>query len=192
MAAPATSRRVRLVGRSCRGMTMLELSLSTVVLAFLVFAAASVAKVALDATGTVVVADATAGKERRTSDRLEELLLSASLAMLQGTPSQGQMVEPLQEDVDYADVSFRRVVGFADGAVIYEPAPGTAPMRLYRSTVRTGTGSLVLEDGGSTITLLDHVTGLSVRRSGNKLTVTVEHGDHEIRTDVHDLVLRVP
>ncbi len=189
MADSAILRRAR---RARRGMTMLELSISTVVLAFLVFAAASVAKVALDATGNVVLADTTAGKERRTDDRLEELLLSASLATLQGIPSQGQVAESLQDDSDYQDLRFRRVVGFAAGAIVYEPAFGATATRLYRSTTREGTGSLVLEDGGNTITLLEDVTGLTVRRSGNKLTVTVEHGRYESETDVHDLVLRVP
>jgi prepilin-type N-terminal cleavage/methylation domain-containing protein len=175
-----------------RGMTLLELSISTVVLAFLVFTAATVAKVALDATGEVVVADADAGKERRTDDRLEELLLSASLATLQGVPNQGQVAEFMQEDVVYQDLRFRRVVGFVDGARVYEPALTESAARLYRSTTRSGTGSLVLEDGGTTTTLLEDVTALSVRLDGTKLTVSIDHGHHESVTDVHDLVLRVP
>lgn len=179
--------------RNRRGMTLLEVSISTTVLSVLVFAAATVARVAMVATGAVVSDDAADGKERRTEDRLDELLLSASVATLQGIPAtQGQVAETMLDGVDYRDLRFRRVVGFLNGALTYEPPLGTSALRLYRAVDRVGAGSLVLEDGGATTTLLADVSSVTFRRSGTKLTATVVHGHGDLETDVHDLVLRVP
>ena len=120
--------------RSRRGMTLLEISISTAILGFLVFAAATVAKVALDATGDVVLLDVADGVERRADSQLDDLLLSASQATLQGIPSnQGSVAETMLSGVDYQDLRFRRVVGFLNGALTYEPPNGTTAMRLYHA-----------------------------------------------------------
>jgi hypothetical protein len=178
-----------------RGTSLLEITISTAILAFLVFAAAQASRVAISTADDVTERDATTGDERRTSDRLEEFLLSASLGTLEGLPAQqGVAVEPMQDDVDYQELQFRRVVGFEKGEIAYEPPTGASAARLYRSVDKAGDGTLVLEERGNSSLLLSDVTAVVFRKSGSKLTVEIStgRGDDAPAERVTELVLRVP
>ena len=177
-----------------RGTSLLEVSISTAILAFLVFAAASASRIAITTADDVNVRDAATGGERRTATRFEGQLLSASLSSLQGVPAkQGVVPEPMLEDVDYQELQFRRVVGFEKGAITYEPSLGTPAARLYRAVAQNGEGSLVLENRGQTSTLLAGVQSVNFRRVDSTLTIVVTSGrgdESTVRTT--NLVLRVP
>lgn len=190
----ATHARNRRGARRLRGLTALEVAISAAVVSGLVLAASTASVRAIDVTADVVSADAAAGSERRVVDRLAELLLSASRATLEGIPSQqGSVAEPLQEGVDYADLRFRRVVGFVDGDVAFEPAPGNAPYRVERRAQTQGREALVLIAGAAETILIEEVAGATFRLDGNRLTLTLERGDyrHTVTTSA-DFVLRVP
>lgn len=179
-----------------RGYTLMEVTLSTVLLSAMVFAASVASHVALTATSDVTADDIAAGTERRTGDRLDDLLLSASLATLEGIPSgKGVTPEPMQPGTDYADVRFRRVTGFVGGAVAYEPPVTSASAKLARSVDQSGAGSLVLVDGQTTTTLMSDVDSVLFRLSGNKLSATITFGRHDTDAATSrtiDFVLRVP
>lgn len=183
------------IPRNRRGLSLLEISISTSILSLLVFAAASSSRVALLATSDVNARDAEAGSERRTSVQLRELLLSASQAELEGVPAgQAVLAEPMQDDVDYQELRFRRVVGFVDGALTYEPPMGAAASRLFRAADPEGDGALVLETANRSAVLLADVRSVNFRRAGAKLTVTITYGHHgeDAITSAIDVVLRVP
>jgi len=179
-----------------RGTSLLEVSISTAILAFLVFAAAHASSVAISTADDVNVRDATTGGERRNASRFEGQLLSVSLSSLQGIPSnQGVAVEPMLEKVDYQELQFRRVVGYEKGAITYEPALGTAAARLYRSVdPKSGYGTLVLENRGQSSTLLSDVRSVVFRLVDSTLTIEVTTGSgHDAPiTRTTNLVLRVP
>jgi len=179
-----------------RGTSLLEVSISTAILSFLVFAAASASRVAITTADDVTVRDAATGGERRSAARFEGQLISASLSSLQGIPAnQGVVAEPLLENVDYAELQFRRVVGYEKGAIVYEPALGTAAARLYREVdPKSGEGSLVLENRGQTVTLLSGVQSVIFRLVDSTLTieVTTGRGREAPTTRTTHLVLRVP
>ncbi len=99
------SHRARRGTRACRGLTIVELSVSTAILSVLVLAASTASQTALTATADVVANDAEEGTARHALDRLELLLVSASRSTLEGVPvGQGVTPEPLQEGVDYRDL----------------------------------------------------------------------------------------
>jgi hypothetical protein len=177
-----------------RGTSLMEVSISTAILAFLVFAAASASRIAITTTNEVNVRDAATGGERRNSVRFTGQLISASLSSLQGIPAnQGVVPEPMLENVDYQELQFRRVVGFEKGAIVYEPALGTPAARLFREVDKNGAGSLVLENRGQMATLLADVQSVNFRRVDSTLTIVVtsERGNEStVRTT--NLVLRVP
>lgn len=179
-----------------RGTSLIEVSISTAILSFLVFAAASASRVAITTTAEVNVRDATTGGERRNATRFTGQLISASLSSLQGIPAkQGVVPEPMLENVDYQELQFRRVVGFEKGAITYEPALGTPAARLYRAVdAKTGYGTLVLENRGQSSTLLADVRGVNFRRVDSTLTieVTTGHGQEAPIIRTTNLVLRVP
>ncbi len=183
-----------------RGHTLLEITVSTVILSLLILAAATASKIAIVATADVALTDHSAGEERRTLDTIGQQLLSASRATLQGTPSvQGVTAENLQAGVSYQDLRFRKVIGFRNGAVTYEPATGQTAAQLARTVDRLGRGSLVLINHGATTTLLDDVRSVAFQLAGAKLTVTLVLGNATAgdsttgtTTRVLDFVLRVP
>ncbi len=181
--------------RRRRGMSLLEISISTSILSMLVFAAASSSRFALTATADVSERDAAAGAERRTAVQLRELLLSASQAELEGIPAgQAVLAEPMQDDVDYQELRFRRVVGFVAGALAFEPPLGTAAFRLRRAVDAEGSGALVYDAAAQSVALLSDVRSVVFRRTGSKLTATITYGQHgeQVTTSVIDVVLRVP
>ncbi len=181
--------------RRLRGMSLLEISISTSILSLLVFAAASSSRMALLATTDISERDAEAGAERRTAVQLRELLLSASQAELEGIPvGQAVMAEPMQDDVDYQELRFRRVVGFVNGALGYEPPIGAAAFKLRRTVDAVGNGSLVLDHANQSASLLADVRSVIFRRAGAKLTATITYGHHgeDVTTSAIDVVLRVP
>jgi hypothetical protein len=179
-----------------RGTSLLEVSISTALLSFLVFAAASASRIAITTADDVTVRDATTGGARRNAARFEGQLISVSLSSLQGIPAnQGVAVEPMLENVDYQELQFRRVTGFEQGAIVYEPALGTAAARLYRAVdPKTGIGTLALENRGLTSTLLEGVRSVNFRRVDSTLTITVTtgRGNEVPTTRTTNLVLRVP
>ena len=178
-----------------RGTSLLEVSISTAILAFLVFAAASASRIAITTADDVNVRDAATGGERRSATRFTGQLISVSLSSLQGIPAnQGVVAEPMLEKTDYQELQFRRVVGYEKGAIVYEPALGTPAARLYRAVdPKTGYGSLVLENRGQTATLLADVQNVNFRREDATLTIDVTAGrGHDATTRTTHLVLRVP
>ncbi len=183
--------------RRQRGLSALELAISTTILSALVMAASTASQTALTATADVVALDASGGSTRHTLDRLELLLVSASLGTLEGVPAaQGVTPEPLQDGVDYRDLHFRRVVGFAAGAPAFEPPLTAAPVVVQQAFDASGRGALQLVAGGRTSTLQESVRSVTFRRDGARLRVTLALGDadgtrHETSSSTLDVVLRV-
>lgn len=180
--------------RGQRGLSVLELAVSTTILSALVMAASTASQTALTATADVVALDASGGSTRHTLDRLELLLVSASLGTLEGVPAaQGVTPEPLQEGVDYRDLRFRRVIGFSGGAPAFEPPLTAAAVVIQQAADGRGSGALQLVAGGRTATLQESVRSVTFRRDGSRLRVTLEFGSAAAATSSStlDVVLRV-
>jgi hypothetical protein len=182
--------------RSIRGSTLLEAVSSAGMLSMLVFAAFAASRTALRATDTVVGAEATAGRTDHTLGKLRQLFLSASVASLAATPAGGVVPEPMQPDVDYDNVEFRIVTGWANGAPTLVPPAGEAPWKVRVEVAQDGRRSLVHEDGKSTTRLLDDVGAVTFRLDGICLHLSLSScaNDCDVRGGdaVLDFVLRVP
>jgi len=111
---------------------------------------------------------------------LEQLLLSASRATLQGIPSGGKVLEPVQEGVAYDNLGFRRVRGFLVGAPQFDPPVTQNPWRIWLEpdttvrdgrTVSSGTGTIYVSDGTRTSSFFTGLTSVAFTLQGTKLTI---------------------
>jgi hypothetical protein len=111
---------------------------------------------------------------------LEQLLTSASRATLQGIPSGGKVLEPVQEGVAYDNLSFRRVSGFLAGTPQFDPPPTQNPWRIWLepdTTVRdgksvpSGTATIYVSDGTRTSSFFTGLTSVAFTLQRTKLTI---------------------
>jgi hypothetical protein len=161
---------------------MLELVSSAAILSVLAFAALGASRMAMRSTGAVVSVDAADNRVGESLTRMRRLLMAASRSSLEAVPSQyGVALEPMQEEVAYENLSFRTVTGYAEGGPVYAPALDSKPWSLSFQAGRLGAGSLVLDDGRSTVTLLEGLRGASFVLQGKQLAITLQtvRPDHE-------------
>jgi len=153
------------------GFTLVELIAAAAMVSIILLAGITASRGAIVTTNAIVARDALDSAATRVMHRVEDQLVSASLGMLEGVPPGGAAVESMQEAIDYSDLRFRAVVGFANGAVVTDPPAAAAPRRLWRSAVAPDVGTVWIDDGQGPIALLKGVTSLTFRRQGNEITL---------------------
>ena len=157
------------------GFTLLETISSAGILTLLVMAAFGASEAAMRATGSVATVDAADQRTAEVMTRLRRLLMPASLSMLEAVPSlpPGALPEPMQDAVPYDNIRFRTVTGFQNGGPVYVPAIASNPWKLWFQPSGGNFGSLMFDDGRTTVALIDFVSGATFELQGRRLSITL-------------------
>jgi prepilin-type N-terminal cleavage/methylation domain-containing protein len=156
------------------GFTLIESLMSTAIMSVLVLAAFVASESAMRATSRVASVEAADERVANSLTRLRRLLMPASLSALEAIPPIALAApEPMQDSFVYDNVQFRIVTGFANGARVYVPPFGTNAWRIWYQPGNGGNGSLMLDDGKSITSLLEHVRGATFVLRGRHLTITL-------------------
>jgi hypothetical protein len=167
------------------GFTVIELAISSAILAGALFTALSISQAASRASNRSVLAATRDAALTRRLDCVRRLATRVGSSTLMAVPtadsSQGNpspVLEPMVDGVVYDNLCFREPVGFFEGQATYEPPLGEEPRRieLVRDE-RTGAGSLVLVDGDRSLDLAGDVSAVTFEKNGGELTITLTGSD---------------
>jgi prepilin-type N-terminal cleavage/methylation domain-containing protein len=180
------------------GFSIPELAVALAMVSVLLAAGISASHGAITATSSIVSRDTVDSGIARSMHKIEELLVSASEDSLEGVPNGAGggygVPEPMQDGVDYSDVRFRSIVGFAAGAVVTDPPAGSAPRRFWRSTTGTTAGTLWFDNGKGALELLNGVTLLTFQRHGREIFLHMSvrgSGDGTVLTAENESTIRL-
>jgi prepilin-type N-terminal cleavage/methylation domain-containing protein len=178
------------------GFSIPELAVALAMVSVLLAAGISASHGAITATSSIVSRDSVDSGIARSMHKIEELLVSASEDSLEGVPGGGGygVPEPMQDGVEYSDVRFRSIVGFAAGAVVTDPPAGSAPRRFWRSTGGTTAGTLWFDNGKGGLEILNGVTSLTFQRHGREIVLHMSvrgSGDGTVITAENESTIRL-
>ena len=160
-----------------QGLSLLELVVTSSVLAVVIYAAFSTTRLAVDAADQAMTSRQIAQQRSNTNERSLRQLASASLNSLQAVPTGNNFLpEPMQQGNDYDNLQFRKVVSYSNQSPVYEPPLGQVAYRMFlqKADDNSPIGDLMLEENQNLHTLATNVANLSFRLDRKTLTMTYE------------------
>lgn len=181
-----------------RGFTLPEVLISSMLLAGILLGGLLASRSSLVSTTESVVESETFARAGRVVGTIAGTLMAASRSTLQAAPAGGP-VGPMQDGVQYDNVTFRRALRFSNAATVFDPPMGEAPLgfRLEADPSSPGRSMLMFDGANVPRVLARNVTQLEFSKNGNQLMVTValdvrDGGQWKSSTVRRPLVLRSP
>ncbi len=180
------------------GFTLVESLISTAMLSVILISGVVVTRSAMLSSERSLNEDGARAGLDRLQQRAQQYLRSASRATLLAVPTGGTKAVAMVDGVTYNNIEFRRVVGFAKGAVVYQPPVTKPPYRIYfQAELPNGSGSIYLDDGVQTVPLVRSITAASFTKSAKRITLDFsghpESGCAKATArTTEEIVLRVP
>jgi len=172
---------------SRRGLSSVELLLSAALLAVLLLSGLLAARSATTVAQDSIRTSAAQHRATRALEVLRQMLLPASRASLAALPSGGSVNEPMQDDVGYANLTFRRTMMNGPAGLVLEPDLGSPPYSLeFREPGVAGSdGELLWNDGVSRHPIASGIRELEFRRNGSRITIRITATARGPRSEVH-------
>ncbi len=158
-----------------RAFTLAEATLSTAIFGVLLAGVTAITGGAMGSMKASSDASEEVAKTTRSENSIHSVLLSASLSSLTAIPPGGRLAEPLQEDVVYNNLSFRRVVGIEGDKADVEPDVDLPPYSLFLETAEDGTLQVVLDMDENRVVVASVVSGLTIVRNRSTLAIDISY-----------------
>jgi len=184
------------------GFSLLEVSISSSLLAVAVLTALSISQAATRASTRAVVSSTREAAISRRLESVRRVVTRIAASTLRAVPSSSSdgsinpVAEPMLDGIVYDNLSYREPVGFLAGETTYLPPVDQDPRSIgLVHDESSGLATLVLVDGDNSFELVDDLSDVAFTRVGDELTIVLttaagpagqnETVSHEIHVALH-------